>query len=375
MIHNIKPLHLSYSPSHLDGGIAFAVSDLLHSQQQCGIFSRWLTADSYQTWNRDSSLINCIKDIQADIIHSHGLWRSHTRITPKLSQCRVPVMIAPHGMLDSWAISHSFWKKKLALMLWEKKALDSAACLQALCLQEALSIKDLCPEANIALIPNGVSLPALGSSFPSTHLPWKDDVPEGQKILLFLGRFHHKKGLEPLMSAWISVLQEAKKKGWWLILIGFGDQGKFVSQLKSFPIENCRAYGPVFGKAKQAVFHHSSAFILPSFSEGLPMAALEAMSHNSTCLLSSACNIPEAFSIGAALRAEPDPLQLSIALRNLFALEKNELDYMSSNAYNLVEKKFSWDNVTSLCSEVYSWMIDKSAATPRAFCWADELPR
>ena len=166
-------------------------------------------------------------------------------------------------------------------------------------------------------------------------------------------------------------LEEAKKKGWWLVLIGFGDQGKFVSQLETFPIENCRAYGPVFGKIKQAVFHHSTAFILPSFSEGLPMAALEAMSHHTPCLLSSACNIPEAFNAGAALNAEPEPQQLSSALRRLFALKDDEIDVMAASAYDLVKEKFSWNTVTKLCSEVYSWMLNPSSIKPRSFYWSD----
>lgn len=368
---HIKPLHLSYSASHLDGGIAFAVSGLLHSQQRCGMFSRWLTSDKYKMWNRDSCLLRSIKASQADVIHSHGLWRSHTRITSKICQSKIPVMIAPHGMLDSWAISHSLWKKKLALELWEKSALNSADCLQALCLEEANSINKIFPNAKIALIPNGVMLPASDEQFSYLQLPWKDDIPRDQKVLLFLGRFHHKKGLEPLMAAWISVLQEAKKNGWWLVLIGFGDQGKFVSQLTTFPIENCKAYGPVFGKAKQAVFHHASAFILPSFSEGLPMAALEAMAHHTPCLLSSACNIPSAFLHGAAIKAEPDPRQLSTAMRNLFLLDEHHLDAMSVAAHNLVKDKFSWDKVTSSCSDVYSWMIDRSRPLPNAFNWLD----
>jgi len=373
--HTVKPLHLSYSPSHSDGGIAFAVSDLLHSQQRCGMFSRWLTADRYQFWNRDSSLVECVKDTQADIIHSHGLWRSHTRITAQLSQCHLPVMIAPHGMLDSWAITHSFWKKRLALFLWEKRALDSAVCLQALCHEEAISIKNLCPQAEVALIPNGVTLPPEECEFSYSELPWINDIPNGEKVLLFLGRFHHKKGLEPLMAAWISVLEEAKRKGWWLVLIGFGDQGKFVSQLSTFPIQNCRAYGPIFGRAKQAVFHYANAFILPSFSEGLPMAVLEAMAHNTPCLLSSACNVPSAFTSGAAIKAEPDPVKLSIALRNLFSMNDSQLGVMSLAAHSLVRENFSWDTVTSLCSEVYGWMLDRSKPKPRAFNWADDISK
>ena len=53
---NLSPLHVSYSAKHGDGGIAFAVADLLAAQQRAGVYSRWLTADQYNPWNRDQKL-------------------------------------------------------------------------------------------------------------------------------------------------------------------------------------------------------------------------------------------------------------------------------------------------------------------------------
>ena len=103
------------------------------------------------------------------------------------------------------------------------------------------------------------------------------------------------------------------------------------------------------------------------------MAVLEAMSHNTPCLLSSACNIRSAFTSGAAIKAEPDPLKLSIALKNLFSMNDYELGVMSLAAHNLVRENFSWDTVTSLCSDVYEWMLDRSRPRPRAFNWIEDI--
>ena len=43
------------------------------------------------------------------------------------------------------------------------------------------------------------------------------------------------------------------------------------------------------------------------------MAALEAMAYRLSCLLSNACNLPEAFAVGAAVPVEPDPVALGFS--------------------------------------------------------------
>ena len=48
------------------------------------------------------------------------------------------------------------------------------------------------------------------------------------------------------------------------------------------------------------------AFILPSFSEGLPMSVLEAWAYQLPVVMTDFCNLPEGFEAGAAIRIEPD---------------------------------------------------------------------
>ena len=76
----------------------------------------------------------------------------------------------------------------------------SADCLHALCESEAQAIRAYIKNIPVAVIPNGVRMPTLGSDDLNPPI-WQDLVPKGEKVLLFLGRFHQKKGLEPLMTA------------------------------------------------------------------------------------------------------------------------------------------------------------------------------
>ena len=105
--------------------------------------------------------------------------------------------------------------------------------------------------------------------------------------------------------------------------------------MRDFPVERCLVYGPAFGAMKHTVLSNASAFVLPSFSEGLPMAALEAW-HQLPCLLSRACNLPQAFQNHAAIEADPDSaLDQSAAA---FPQSDNDRHLMGSQGYGLVSK-------------------------------------
>jgi poly(glycerol-phosphate) alpha-glucosyltransferase len=262
-------------------------------------------------------------------------------------------------MLDPWAIAQHRRRKTLLWMAYERRCLQRAAALQALCPAEAHALRDLGLTAPIALIPNGVALSELsGSAIASQPSPcWARTIPGGAPVLLFLGRFHHKKGLDPLLTAWQSMGQQAQRAGWWLALVGYGDGGQLHRQLTTEPITNVFVGGPVLGVEKAAVLSAASAFVLPSYSEGLPMAALEAMAHRLPCLLSAACHIPAAFRHGAALSAEPDPIALAQALQQLFALTPSERAAMGAAGQTHVAAHYSWPRVAEQTRNLYQWIV------------------
>ena len=155
----IQPLHLSHSVHHGDGGIAFAVADLMHAQQELGIYSRWLSADRFEPVNRDQCFLKAVFDAKATLLHCHGLWRTQTRVARQFVNAGLPIVVSPHGMMDQWAMAHSSWKKEIVWRLWEEQVLRSASCLHALCQAEAEAISRRLPGKPIALIPNGISAP------------------------------------------------------------------------------------------------------------------------------------------------------------------------------------------------------------------------
>src|SRR5207237_6846203 len=87
--------------------------------------------------------------------------------------------------------------------------------------------------------------------------------------------------------------------------IAWADLREF-SSLKSQTAEASLLFlGPQFGDNKAACYRHSDAFILPSFSEGLPMVILEAWAFTKPVLMTAECNLSEGFAEDAALSIQP----------------------------------------------------------------------
>ncbi len=119
--------------------------------------------------------------------------------------------------------------------------------------------------------------------------------------------------------------------------------------------------GPAFGDAKKACFQNADAFVLPSFSEGLPMSILEAWSYSLPVVKTRECNIPEGFEAGAAVEVSPDVDSVVNGLKSLFSLSAAERKNMGLRGRNLVEAKFSWPQIAGQMIEVYKWVLGQGS--------------
>jgi poly(glycerol-phosphate) alpha-glucosyltransferase len=116
--------------------------------------------------------------------------------------------------------------------------------------------------------------------------------------------------------------------------------------------------GPQFGPAKAACYRNCEAFILPSFSEGLPMAVLEAWSYGKPVLMTSECNLAEGFAAHAALSIEPNVRSIAAGLRALFEMSPTDRERMGQRGVALVRNQFSWPTIADDMRAVYAWIAD-----------------
>ncbi len=303
-------------------------------------------------------LITAMQGAGLDLLHVHGLWTYPAMASLIWAHAESkPYLTSIHGMLDSWAINNSRWKKLLAGWFYQKRHLHNASCLQALTHAEADSIRALGYRNPICLIPLGIHIPEAKNS---TH-----EQARSQNVLLYLGRLHPKKGLDNLIHAW-QVVRSKKQFGaetWVLRIAGWGE-GAYEMALRSLSrqlnVEDSVEFvGSKFGAEKESTYRQAKGFILPSFSEGLPMVVLEAWAHRLPVLMTPQCNLSAGFQRGAAIEISSDVEGIVAGLKSFMSRSDVERDRMGEAGVQLVQASFAWPSVAEKMYSVYRWILKK----------------
>jgi glycosyltransferase involved in cell wall biosynthesis len=291
--------------------------------------------------------------IDPDLVDVQGI-RMHQSLVNlrRHRRTRRPYVVTPRGMLDAWTLQRSKWKKQVIGRLFENEHIRRAACLRALTAAEAEAFRAHGLTNPIAVVPNGVEIDAaVPLATRAGHAP----------VILFLGRLDPKKGVEELLHAWAMVQAGPIGSGWRLQVTGWGDAG-YVSRLQRLANHlslgaTITFTGPLFGAAKAMAFRSASGFILPSFSEGLPMSVLEAWSRELPVLMTAECNLAEGFAAGSAVRITPEPHAMARTLVEFLAMSDRERRAMGAAGRRLVETRFTWARVASEMHAVYEWVL------------------
>jgi glycosyltransferase involved in cell wall biosynthesis len=291
-----------------------------------------------------------------DVVHTHGLWMYPSRAAWQWARkTGGPHVVSPHGMLDNWALRRSRLKKQAARFLYEQDHLRSASVIHALCTAEAASVRAFGLSNSIMVIPNGVDPPA---TVEGTRPPWASLVSQSDSVMLFLGRIDKKKNIVPFLKTWAEASHTANpRKAWKLVIVGWGSQSYEAlvqSTIRGLNLESeVFVLGPLYGIDKAAAYRSATAFVLPSLSEGFPMAVLEAWSYGLPVLMTDACNLSEAFEVGAGYRLALEPNQMVDSLRSFLALQTKVLAAMGNRGRILTQQRFSWAAVANDMVELY----------------------
>jgi glycosyltransferase involved in cell wall biosynthesis len=379
LFSSVRRLHQTLSHDHAVNVRVYALHDQFTGEDEAlwkPLAIKTFPVSGPRQFGYSPSLRRAMLASGADIGHTHGLWMYSSVATLNWHRrTRRPYLISPHGMLDPWALKNSRWKKLIAWRLFEQEHLRAARCLRALCTSEADSMRQLGLKNEIAVIPNGIDLPTgLAPSPP----PWKDVIEPGRKVLLFLSRIHPKKGLINLLRAWKQTQAAKNLDEQWLLAIAGWDQGGHELELKELATElglawldvredkknsqsqvPCSVFflGPQFNAAKDACYHYCDAFILPSFSEGLPMVVLEAWANAKPVIMTPECNLPEGCLAGAALEVQTTVSGIVAGLKELGRMTVADRTAMGKRAHKLVLERFTWSRVANQMQAVHGWVL------------------
>ncbi len=300
------------------------------------------------------------------IVHTHGLWTYVSYLAAALRkhfQC--PLVVSPHGSLEPYALSLSPHKKAIASLLYERRNLLTASCLWALSEQEKASILAYGFAGRVAVIPNGVNRSVLCSAAEVVEFRTKYNVAPASRLLLFLARIAPKKNLPLLLKAFAKNL---KLQPEWVLLIAGSDERGHIHEVRALihelGIENSvRLIGQVAGREKACAFTAASVFVLPSHSEGLPIAVLEAMEYAKPLLLTDGWTLPVTTPTRFGWRVSGEECSFENALFEVMNTSDDCLKEMGLNARSVVREHFGWDGVAMQASSLYASLLEGSRAS------------
>ena len=303
---------------------------------------------------------NCLPRV--DVVSLQNLWiRNHRAVARWCRRNDVPYMLTPHGGFNDYALGISRWKKRIARRWFADEVVSGAQCFHALTESEYEALRRFRLKQPVCVIPNGVALPTLREGPRNAPAPSLDE----SRICLYLGRLHPIKGLENLLAAWAELAEV--KNGWKLVIAG-PDPQRYRATLEAAVAErglgnDVVIVGPRYDEEKSRLFFASDFFVLPSFSEGMPMAALEAMAHRLPVLITRPCGLAQIEQSEPAGRiVAPAVEDLRGGLSSLMSMPDRRRVEMGVRARRIVEEQFAWSSVIAQLEEVFEWMLGARAA-------------
>ncbi len=275
-----------------------------------------------------------------DYIHIHGLWYFGS-ILPFLVPSRAKKIITIHGFLDPYAFQRSAWKKRLLWNLIQKRYLRSADMIHVISREEEQILLRLFPDlrSKIVFIPNGIVDPMPNDNEkPSAEFVNRIQgiQSQGSFVYLFLSRINRKKGIDILVDAFEQLSKNHGEKVQ-LIIAGPVDDYSIALQerMVKYPLTNIHLFDVVTGANKAFLLNEVDAFVLPSYSEGFSIAALEALAYSKPSVLSSRVGFAsELIAADAAVICEPNTKSLYEGMHQVL-VDEDYREQLSSNARKL----------------------------------------
>ncbi|HTM04916.1 MAG TPA: glycosyltransferase [Vicinamibacterales bacterium] len=277
-----------------------------------------------------------------DALHIHGLWnRIVWTAAREARRAGVPYVLSPRGMLETAALAHKPWRKRLAYAAIERHTIEGAATCHATSAREAATLRAITPDASVVLIPNGVDVPA-----------GADPAPNVRPTFVFIGRLHAIKRLDLLLDAFAQVV--AVRPDARLIIAGPDEQRlRELLEPRQAPGNRVTWLGAVDARQRDAVLAQARALVVCSDSESFGMAVVEAMAAGRAVIVTRTCGWDDLERRGAGLLVDQNPLAIADAMQRLLDAPA-AASTMGVNGRRWVEEAFTWDAVARRFIETYS---------------------
>ena len=279
-----------------------------------------------------------------DLVHLQGLW--HWGLHNVAVACRkyhVPYVVSPRGMLDPWALGVKRWKKRLALLLYQRRDLMDAAAFHVTASLEEQSVRAQGLRQPVIIAPNGVDLPEIMPPKTSTE----------PKTAIFLSRLHPGKGLLTLAEAWARV----KPQGWRMKVVGpdsYGHKAEVVAKLRELGIRDQWEFVDMLNDVeKWSAYRAADLLVHPSVSENFGITIVEGLAAELPVIATKGTTWKDLVDRDCGWWIDQGVDALEAALRDAFAMTVENLWAMGRRGRNLIDAKYTWPAIVSQIKEGY----------------------
>lgn len=284
-----------------------------------------------------------------DFLHVHTVFSHPANSAMRLArQLGVPACVRPLGQLCRWSMLQRAFVKRLQLALWTRRNVNGMKFIHCTSRMEADETGELGFKSPCKVLAHGMEMPPVVHGARES-LRLELGLPSDRKLVVFMSRFHEKKGIELLIDAMAGMTDDFD-----VILAGTGDEA-YVQSLKqriaSAHVDGRMHWlGFVQGGEKWRLLQGSDVFVLPSQSENFGIVVLEAM----------ACGLPVVVSDQVALKDEVIEHKLgAVVSREVDALREGIRQMLrcdgeiSERATGVARGEFSWSAAARRLIDAY----------------------
>jgi len=353
--------------------VDIVTTDAAGEEKQKNPLNTWISQDGYRvkyfpSWHRRDFIVSLSfvswlagNISEYDVVHIHTIFAPIPSAAAFMCRLKsIPYIITPHGMLESWALRHKAFKKKVYFTLFEKLNLHRASGIQALSANEAESINAVVRNPNVFIVPNGVTKEDVDSRKDAElflqHFPHLKDM----KIILFLGRIDPKKGFDLLAAALAQVKLVFPDAH---LVIGGADLRGYLDTARGFfkkadCLSSVTFTGLLEEEMKNSALSAADIFVMSSYSEGFSMAILEAMAAGLPCIITKGCGFPGGNKRRAAIIVDIDSSALAQGLLQCLS-DPQEAGALGARARELILEEYTWENIAFKAIDMYNTILSK----------------
>jgi Glycosyltransferase len=280
------------------GGIEMVTHNLVKNFRASGHEVRWIACDVKEVvrpesaddvrlrcWNFTESklgfpyplpspfdLVNTIRQVRwCDVVHLHDCLYLHNQFLYRIARIfKKPIVTTQHIAFSPYAQSYKNLLQQATYKTIGRALLESSA--QVVFVNQ--TVQDWFQgfvnfKSKPFVLPNGFD-PEIFGPMPEDEISAVRaslNIPADNPLLLFVGRFTEKKGVQFIREAAL------KKPDWSWVLVGEAAE----QDPRAWSLPNVKVLGPQTQSELRRLYNAASLVVLPSIREGFPLVLCEAM--------------------------------------------------------------------------------------------------